>query len=127
MPTSYKAFNLQNLVEREIERKTKDLQKHEALALLLFNQIKIQEEAICEKQPKFELHKLEMGKRVVNIGTEKKDSETDSFLEELLLECSRQLSKGLKLKDDEIARSRNKIKLLSSQVKMKAQELETQV
>ena len=63
----------------------------------------------------------------MNIGSEKKDSETDSFLEELLLECSRQLSKGLKLKDDEIARSRNKIKLLSSQVKTKAQELEAQV
>ena len=110
-----------------MERKTKDLQKHEALALLLFNQIKIQEEATCGKQPKFELHKLEMGKRVVNIDSEEKDSETDSFLEELLLDCSRQLSKGLKLKDDEIAQSRNKIKLLSSQVKMKAQELETQV
>ncbi|MCO5563965.1 hypothetical protein L7F22_017618 [Adiantum nelumboides] len=118
---------------KEIELKSEALQEHDAHAAEMSQQLAdVQQELrareISQKHLKDEVERLENEVKVaVSRVVSNKELDQKNALEELSFKNAEQLSKLMNAKDDEIGRMREEIRLLSAQVRLKAQDLESQV
>ncbi|KAH7443949.1 hypothetical protein KP509_02G057600 [Ceratopteris richardii] len=121
------------MLMKEIEAKNEILQEHDAHVAELTDQLTYLQQEINTR----ELHQKELKEEVLKLEREaklaalrvaaSKDLELKRVLEEISIRNSEQLSKLVNAKDDEISRMKEEIRLLSAQLRLKAQELETQV
>jgi hypothetical protein len=118
---------------KEIESQSEALQEHESRSADLARQMQdLREELRCkeasEQQLKEEMERLEVEmKLAIATASSQNHGEMSSALEGFLQRSSEHLSKGYMIKDEEISRLRDEIRLLSLQLKAKAQELDAQV
>jgi chromosome segregation ATPase len=118
---------------KEIESQGEALQGHEARSADLARQmLGLRQELRCkeasEQQLREEMERLgvEM-KLAIAAAASQNHGEMSCALEGFLQRSSEHLSKGYVIKDEEISRMRDEIRLLSLQLKAKAQELDAQV
>lgn len=121
------------MLMKEIQMKNEALQEHNAHTTKLSQQLSDLQQELrlrenSQKQLKDEVERLESEVKVaVTRVAARKDLEMKNSLEELSIKNAEQLSKHMSAKDEEIGRAREEIKLLSAQLRIKAQELEAQV
>ncbi|MCO5577955.1 hypothetical protein L7F22_031792 [Adiantum nelumboides] len=118
---------------KELEMKNEALIEQDEYARklsqqLLDLQLELKKREGSQKQLKEEVQKMEAEmKLAVAKMINQKDSELQSSLQDYSLKNAERLVKHLSLKDEEILRQKEELRVLSAQLKMKARELEVQV
>ncbi|KAI5063000.1 hypothetical protein GOP47_0021547 [Adiantum capillus-veneris] len=118
---------------KELEIKDEALIEQDAYARKLSQQLldlqqELHKREGSQKHLKDEVEKMEVEmKLAVAKMINRKDSDLQSSLQDLTMKNAEQLVKHLSVKDEEIVRQREELRLLSAQLKMKARELEVQV
>lgn len=118
---------------KELEMKNEALIEQEAYAMKLSQQLMDLQQELhkregSQKHLKEEVEKMESEmKLAVTKMFNRKESQLQGSMEELTAKNADQLVKHLTVKDEEIVRQREELRLLSAQLKMKARELESQM
>ncbi|XP_031498851.1 nuclear envelope-associated protein 2-like [Nymphaea colorata] len=118
---------------KELDNKNNSLKEHEDKVNKLGEQLdhlqkELQEREVSQKQLKDEVFRIEQEiKHAVAKSGETKESELMKILDEVSPKNLQNISKHLNAKDDEIARLRDEIRILSAHWKLKTQELESQL
>lgn len=118
---------------QELDKKNKLLEEQESRVTTLGQQLEeLQHDLISrevsQRQMKEEIMRIEqeISFAVAKAGTDK-DCELQKVLNEVSTKNFENLSKHLSAKDEEIARLKEEIKIISTQWKLKTQDLEVQV
>ncbi|XP_020520437.1 tropomyosin isoform X1 [Amborella trichopoda] len=118
---------------QEVDDKNSSLQDHEARVDRLGKQIDnlqhdLQQREISQKELRDEVLRIEREiKLAVSKAGDSKDCELRKLLEEVSPKNFENITKHLSAKDEEIARLRDEIRIMSAHWKLKTQELESQV
>lgn len=118
---------------RELDEKDSLLAEHEARVNKLGEQIDLlqndlQARELSQRQLKDEVLQMEQEiMHAVNVSGSKKDCELRKILAEVSPKNFENINKHLSAKDEEIAKSRDEIRILSAHWKQQTKELEAQV
>lgn len=118
---------------KELEKKNEALQEHEDSVAELSQQLSELQHELRQRESsqmhwKSEVERLEAEMKIaVARVSANKDSELRKSLEDLSAKNTEQLARHLGVKDEEITKLREEIKLISAQLTLKTQELEVQM